>query len=162
MEGLRRRFKVIPFLVMGVGLFLIGLLSVNHIINSLWPIDVARLDLVRDTALYEAEVTQLLQASNAEIILAFLAAEAVAVTGLTLPLAYYLNKRFGHAPSQHFFVVLRQSMWVGLWVAACTWLQMNRSLSWGVAILVATVPATVEILLQIRARTDEIASQPES
>ena len=53
-------------------------------------------------------------------------------------------------------------MWVGIWFAVCTWLQMNRSLSWGVAILVAIVPATFEILLQIRARADEIASQPES
>lgn len=161
MEWLRRQFNVVPYLVIGVGLLLIGLLSVNHVVNNLWPIDVARLDLVRETALYEAEVTQLLQASNAEIIIAFLAAMAVAVTGLTLPLAYYLNKRFGQTPTQHFLVVLRQAMWIGLWFAVCTWLQMNRSLSWGVAILVATVPATIEILLQIRARTDEIASQPE-
>lgn len=161
MEWLRRQFNVVPYLVIGVGLLLIGLLSVNHVVNNLWPIDVARLDLVRETALYEAEVTQLLQASNAEIIIAFLAAIAVAVTGLTLPLAYYLNKRFGQTPTQHFLVVLRQAMWIGLWFAVCTWLQMNRSLSWGVAILVATVPATIEILLQIRARTDEIASQPE-
>lgn len=161
MEWLRRQFNVVPYLVIGVGLLLIGLLSVNHVVNNLWPIDVARLDLVRETALYEAEVTQLLQASNAEIIIAFLAAIVVAVTGLTLPLAYYLNKRFGQTPTQHFLVVLRQAMWIGLWFAVCTWLQMNRSLSWGVAILVATVPATIEILLQIRARTDEIASQPE-
>lgn len=162
MERLRKQLNVIPFLVIGVGLLLIGLLSVNHIVNNLWPIDVARLDLLRETALYEAEVTQLLQASNAEIVVAFLAAVAVAITGLALPLAYYLNKRFGQAPTQNFFVVLRQAMWVGIWFAVCTWLQMNRSLSWGVAILVAIVPATFEILLQIRARADEIASQPES
>ena len=140
---------------------LVGLLSINHIINNLWPIDVSRLDLVRDTALYEAEVTQLLQASNAEIIVAFLAAVVVMFTGLTLPLAYYLNKRFGLTPSQHFLVVLRQAMWVGLWLAVCTWLQMNRSLSWGVAILVAVVFGTLEFLLQVRARTDAVASQPE-
>lgn len=162
MERLRKQFNVVPFLVIGVGLLLIGLLSINHIINNLWPIDVSRLDLVRDTALYEAEATQLLQASNTEIIVAFLAAVVVTVTGLTLPLAYYLNKRFGQAPAQHFLIVLRQAMWVGIWFAVCTWLQMNRSLSWGVAILVAIVPATLEILLQIRARTDAIASQPES
>jgi hypothetical protein len=162
MERLRKQFNVVPFLVVGVGLLLIGLLSMNHILNTLWPIDVGRLDLVRDTALNEAEVTQLLQASNTEIIVAFLAAAVVSVTGLTLPLAYYLNKRFGRAPSQHFLVVLRQAMWVGIWFAFCTWLQMNRSLSWGVAILVAVVLAAFEVLLQIRARTDAIASQPES
>jgi hypothetical protein len=162
MERLRKRFNVVPFLVLGLGLLLVGLLSLNHIVNNLWPIDVGRLDLVRDTALYEAEVTQLLQASNTEIIMAFLAAVVVAVTGLTLPLAYYLNKRFGQAPAQHFLIVLRQAMLVGAWLAVCTWLQMNRSLSWGLAILVAVVLATIEILLQIRARTDAIASQPES
>ena len=162
MERLRKRFKVLPFLVIGLGLLLIGLLSINHIINNLWPIDVARLDLVRDTALYEAEVTQLLRASNPEIIVAFLAAVVVMATGLTLPLAYYLNKRFGQAPSQHFLIVLRQAMWVGIWLAICTWLQMNRSLSWGVAILVAVVFGTIEVLLQIRARTDAVAGQVES
>lgn len=134
----------------------IGWLAVSHIVNNFWPIDVARLDLVRDTALDRAEATTLLQAANREVVVAFLAGVLVAVTGLALPLAYYLNKRFGDAPILHFLVVLRQAMWVGLWVAFCLWLQMNRTLGWGVASLVAAVLIIFEILLQVRERAASI------
>jgi uncharacterized membrane protein (UPF0136 family) len=47
-------------------------------------------------------------------------------------------------------------MWVGLWVAFCTWLQMNRSFGIGVAALVAAVLIMFEILLQIRSRAVQI------
>ena len=36
-------------------MFLVGLLALNHITENLWPIDVARLDLIRSTALDQAE-----------------------------------------------------------------------------------------------------------
>ena len=81
----------------------------------------------------------------------------VAVTGLVLPLAYYLNKRFGKGESSHFLVVVRQAMWLGIWVAACIWLQMNRTLGLGVALLVAAVLFTVEVLLQVRTRAAAIS-----
>jgi Mg/Co/Ni transporter MgtE len=120
-------------------------------------VDVGRLDLIRDTALDRAEATSLLQAAEREIIIAFLAGLAVAVTGLALPLAYYLNKRFGSSDPSHYLVIFRQSMWVGAWFAFCTWLQMNRSLGWGVALLVAAVLAIFELLLQVRERAATVS-----
>ncbi len=158
MDKLTSRFAVMPYLLMGVALLLLGFLALNHIVDNLWPIDVTRLDLIRDTALDRADATQLLRSANGEIIFAFLAAEAVAVTGFMLPLAYFLNKRFSQSQSSHFFVVLRQAMWVGIWIAFCTWLQMNRTLGLGVAILVAGVLVIIELLLQIRTRAAAIAS----
>jgi hypothetical protein len=156
MERLSRRLGFLPFFLVGAGLFLIGALAVNHIVNNFWPIDVARLDLIRDTAAGEAEATSLLRAANIEIIFAFLAGVWIAATGLVLPLASYLNMRFGNESAFHWFIALRQAMWVGIWVAFCAWLQINRSLGIGVALLVAAVLAIFELLLQIRSRAVEI------
>ena len=157
MNNLVQRFGAIPFILLGGGLMVIGVLAMNHIVNSFWPVDVGRLDLIRDTALDRAEATSLLQAAEREIIIAFLAGLAVAVTGLALPLAYYLNKRFGSSDPSHYLVIFRQSMWVGAWFASCTWLQMNRSLGWGVALLVAAVLAIFELLLQVRERAATVS-----
>jgi hypothetical protein len=158
MEKLTTRFAVVPYLLVGIGLLLLGVVAINHVMNNFWPIDVTRIDLIRAIAQDQADSEQLLRAGNIEFILVFLASVLVAVTGLSLPLAYYLNKRFGRSGSQSFLVVLRQAMWVGIWVAFCVWLQINRSLGIGVAILVAGVLVTVEVLLQIRTKAAEIAS----
>lgn len=157
MKKLTARFAVMPYLLIGVALLLLGVAAINHIMNNLWPIDVTRLDLIRAIAQDQAEAAQLLGAVNREFIVAFLASVLVAVTGLSLPLAYYLNKRFGRSGSRRFLVVLRQAMWVGIWVTFCVWLQMNRSLGIGIALLVAGVLVTIEVLLQIRTKAAEIA-----
>lgn len=159
-----KRLGVLPILLLGAALFVIGLMAILHIVNSWWPFDVVRLDLVRATALGEVEAASILEAANQEIILAFLGAVLVTVTGLALPLAYFINKRFSHyldtrsgrsVPPQ-FHVTLRQAMWVGIWVAFCVWLQMNRALGLAVAALVAAVLILFEIMLQIRARASSI------
>jgi hypothetical protein len=159
MNNLIQRFGAIPFILLGGALMIIGIMAMNHIVVNFWPIDVSRLDLIRDTAQDRVEATSLLQAANQEVIVAFLAGFAVAVTGLVLPLAYYLNKRFGSGDPNHYLIVFRQSMWVGAWFAFCTWLQMNRSLGWGVALLVAAVLAIFEVLLQVRERAAVAASE---
>ena len=158
MKGILSRLSILPFLAVGVGLLLLGLISLNHIINSFWPMDVERLDLVRDTALGQADSTLLLTTSDPIVILAFLAAVMISVTGLVLPIAYFLNRRFGKALSSHFLIVLRQAMWVGLWAAFCVWLQMHRTFGLGVAFLVAAVFVVVELMLQLRSRAAAIAS----
>ena len=158
MKGIMTRLSILPFLAVGIGLFLLGLISLNHIVNNFWPMDVERLDLVRDTALGQADSTLLLTTADPIVILAFLAAVMISVTGLVLPLAYILNRRFGKSPSSPFIVVLRQAMWVGLWTAFCVWLQMHRTFGLGVAFLVAAVFVVFELMLQLRSRAAAIAS----
>jgi hypothetical protein len=92
---LSQRLGVIPCLIIGAALFGLGLLAANQIVNTYWPFDVQRLDLVRGVALDRADAAALLQAANNEIILAFLAAVLVAATGLALPFVFFLNMRFG-------------------------------------------------------------------
>jgi hypothetical protein len=149
-------FDVIPSSLLGAGLFFIGLVSLNHIVNNWWPFDVGRLDLVRETALDQAEATIILDSANPEIMLAFLAAVLLTVTGLMLPLTSYLNKRFAPAKPPTYFTVVRQAMWVGLWVAFCVWLQMNRALGLAVVGLVAAVLVMFEALLHVRTRATNI------
>ncbi len=141
-----------PFLFIGLGLAVVGSLAMSYIVNNFWPFDISRLDLVRATVAGEASSVSLLDAANMEIVLAFLAVTALTVTGLALPLVYYLNKRFGRSWPPSFFQVLRQSMWIGSWLAFCLWLHLNRSLSIAVAILVAIVLILLEIMLQVRMR----------
>lgn len=154
MQNLSHRLGIIPILLLGIGLFALGLLAVNQIVNTMWPFDVQRLELVRATAQQRVDAAILLSSARNDIVIAFLASIVVAVTGLMMPIVYILNKRFspdtrtGEPP--RFLVVMRQSMWVGFWVAFCVWLQMNRTMGIAVAVLVAGVLVLFEILLQIR------------
>jgi hypothetical protein len=149
------KLGVTPYLLLGFGLLVLGLMAMNHIVDNWWPFDVNRLDLVRATALDQVDPTSLMEAANLEIIFAFLSAVLVAATGIGLPIAYFLNWRFGTVnggSGPHFLIVLRQAMWIGFWVSFCMWLQMNRMFGIAVAILVAGVLILLEILLQIRTR----------
>ena len=160
MEG-KDRFGFISALILGVLLIAVGLLAMEYVINNWWPIDINRLDLVRAAAEGRADAASMLEAANYEIILVFLATVLTAVTGLTLPISYLLNRRFtaftdrrfGRIESSRLMVALRQAMAAGIWVAFCLWLQMNRTFGLAVALLVAAVLILFEILLQIRSRT---------
>lgn len=157
MSDYYERMGVVPFLLLGIGLLLLGLLAVNHVVNNFWPFDVSRLELVRAAAEGRADAPSMLEAVNLDILLAFLASVMVAGTGLVLPPIYYLNKRFGpESAAPPFFVVLRQAMWVGAWLAFCAWLQMNRTLGLAVATLVAAVLVMFEVLLQVRTRASSV------
>lgn len=158
-----RRLGILPYLVLGAGLVVLGVLALNHITNTMWPFDVTRIELVRATAQQRVDASMLLAAANNEIIFAFLATVVVAVTGLALPVAYFLNKRFDpqyrDAGAPTMMTVTRQALLVGLWVAFCFWLQMNRTLGIAVAALVAGVFILFEMLLQIRARASAMQQQ---
>lgn len=166
MQRFVRRLGVVPVLALSVALFLLGLLAVDRIVNTMWPFDVARIELVRATAQQRVDAAMLLAAANNDVIIAFLASVIVAVTGLTMPLAYYFNKRLNppelHDQPPPFLIVLRQAMWVAFWVAFCLWLQMNRTLGLAVAALAAAVLILFELVLQIRARASIVQGQGSS
>ena len=147
-----KRLRIFPIVGLGVLIAILGFLALLQIVNNWWPFDVARLDLVRVTPQDQAEAALMLEAGNLEIILTFLASITAIVTGLALPITYYLNLRFSKARYPRFLLVLRQSMWVGAWVAFCVWLQMNRTFGVAIALLVGAVLIIFEILLQVRTR----------
>lgn len=151
-----KRLGILPYLVLGLSLAALGLLAMNHAVDNWWPFDVARLDLVRATAVDQVDPAALMEAANFDIVFAFLCAVIVLATGIALPVVYYLNWRFGHK-SPHFLVVLRQSMWIGFWVSFCLYLQMNRMLGFAVALLVAAVLILFEFIVQVRTRASRVS-----
>ena len=163
MHRIVRRLGVVPVLALSLGLMLLGALAVDRIVNTMWPFDVTRIELVRATAQQRVDAAMLLAAANGEIIIAFLASVIVAVTGLALPFAYYLNNRLLSPEARQepppFLSVIRMALWVGLWVAFCLWLQMNRTLGVAVAALGAAVVVLFEVVLQIRARATAVQQQ---
>lgn len=81
----------------------------------------------------------------------------VAVTGTALPFVRFLNIRF---TPPHFEVVsggiiLRQSIWFGLYAVTCTWLLIPRVLNLPVAFFLALSFIVIEVYLRLRERAED-------
>jgi hypothetical protein len=76
----------------------------------------------------------------------------LAVTGTVLPFVRFLNVRFtregSNPPSGG--VILRQSIWIGLFIVACAWLQIPRVLNPVIAFFLAISLIVIEVFLRIR------------
>lgn len=163
MQRFFRRLGVVPVLLLSVGLFVLGALAVDRVVNTMWLFDVARVDLARLTVQERVDAGTLLGAARGEVLLAFMASVIVAVSGLVMVPIYYLNKRLAAADQRDqpplILAVLRQSLFVGLWAAFCLWLQMNRTFGVAVALLAAAVLVLFELVLQIRERASAVQEQ---
>ncbi len=76
----------------------------------------------------------------------------IAVTGTVLPFVRYLNVRFTpvDAPLPPGGVLVRQSVWIALFIVTCAWLQIPRVLNAPVAFFVALVFIVIEVFLRSR------------
>lgn len=76
----------------------------------------------------------------------------VAITGTAVPIVRYLNVRFTpmdvEVPPGG--VIVRQSIWIGLFVVTCAWLQIPRALSLPLALFILLVLVVVEVFLRSR------------
>jgi hypothetical protein len=81
----------------------------------------------------------------------------IAVTGTVLPFVRLLNARF--TPASYDLppggVLVRQAVWVGLFVVACAWLQIPRALSPQIAFLLALAFVVIEVFLRARELPNE-------
>lgn len=77
----------------------------------------------------------------------------LAATGSSLPFLWMLNRRFSAGRTATASMLLRQALLVALYSDFCIWLQINRSLSLPVAILIALGLYAMERLLRIIDRT---------
>ncbi len=84
----------------------------------------------------------------------------LAITGSVLPVVRYFNVRLTPTsqPLPSGGVIVRQSIWIGLFVVTCAWLRMPRALSPGIAFFIALAFVVVEVFI----RTREIAFERES
>jgi hypothetical protein len=79
----------------------------------------------------------------------FFAFLTTAATGTSLPFVWLLHRRFDRAAPAAPSVLLRQGLLVGLYVSLCAWLQINRSLSLGLALAIAVGFAAIEFLIRL-------------
>jgi len=77
----------------------------------------------------------------------------MALTGTALPFAALLNLRFSGQPPATPGVVLRQSLWVGLYFPTLAWLQIGRVLTPSLALLLALGLVLIEVLLRLREKS---------
>lgn len=82
----------------------------------------------------------------------------IAATGTILPLVRYLNVRFTKA--EHELppggVLVRQSVWIGLFVVTCAWLQIPRVLTPPIAFFLGLVFVVIEVFLRFRELGNEL------
>ncbi len=84
----------------------------------------------------------------------------IAVTGFVIPFVRFLNVRFTrlNRPLPSGGVIVRQSVWIGVVVMACAWLQMLRVLTPINAFFIALAFVVIEVFLRSR----EIAHEREN
>lgn len=83
----------------------------------------------------------------------------IAVTGTVLPFVRYLNVRFTPVDNElpPGGVIVRQSVWIGLFVVTCAWLQIPRVLSWPIIFFLALMFIVIEVFLRSRELANEQA-----
>lgn len=76
----------------------------------------------------------------------------IAIAATALPFVRYLNLRFTPITRQPppGGVLVRQSVWIGLFVVTCAWLQIPRVLTPTVAFFVALALIVIEVFLRSR------------
>lgn len=81
----------------------------------------------------------------------FLATSLLA--GLSLPLIHFLHRRFPGETPVNMNVLLRQSLWVGIYFDLLAWLQLGRALNNVRAVFIAIGLMVIEFLLRLRERS---------
>lgn len=75
------------------------------------------------------------------------------LSGLALPVTYFLNLRFPSSPPADSSIVLREAMWFGVYGCSLAWLQLGRVLTPGMAVVLVTGLILVEFLLRLGERS---------
>jgi hypothetical protein len=74
----------------------------------------------------------------------------MALTGTALPAVYFFNLRFPSQPPATPQVIIRQSMWVGIYAVTLAWLQLGRLVSLYVILGLAGGLIAVEYFIRMR------------
>ena len=81
----------------------------------------------------------------------------LALTGTALPVAWFLNIRFPSSPPAEPFVIVRQSIWVGVYGATLVWLEMGRILTFGIGLALGGGLIAIEYLIRMREKSQKPA-----
>ena len=155
------RLGILPAIVIGISLVMMGSSLVMNLMNNTWfvsPDHNLFIEFQRRAVDGTADGAQLYQHSQRTLIAAFLASVLIIGMGFTLPFAYLLNRRIraiGQWREAPYSVLFRQGLWAGILLALCLWLQMSRTLSFPIAMLLFAILLLVEAFIIIRQRSAE-------
>lgn len=76
----------------------------------------------------------------------------LAITGTLLPFVYFFHRRFPDEPPADTNVIVRQSMWFGVYGATLAWLQLGRLVTVYVILGLGIGLAAIEYLIRLRER----------
>lgn len=74
----------------------------------------------------------------------------LAVSGLALPAAYFLNLRFPSSPPADASVLLREAIFAAIYVDLIVWLQFGKVLNFAIGLFILVGFALIEFLLRWR------------
>jgi hypothetical protein len=80
------------------------------------------------------------------------------VTGLALPLSYFINTRFLPRPETE--TITREALWAGVYAGILAWLQVGRFLSFSVALWIAIAIVIIEYILRVRPAISQPQAEP--
>jgi len=83
----------------------------------------------------------------------FFFTSVLAITGSALPVVAFLNRRFPSTPAPTPGVLVRQAVWLGIYLPTLAWLQIGRVLTFALALLLAVGLILIEWLLRLREKS---------
>jgi len=86
----------------------------------------------------------------------------LACSGISLPFIYLLHRRFSDAVPLEVGVMLREALWVGIFLDLMAWLQLGRMLTPVRGFLIAVGLTAIEYFLRLRERSKFKPKEPES
>ncbi len=86
----------------------------------------------------------------------FFALGIMALTGTALPVVYFFNRRFPADPPAAPNVIVRQSLWFGIYAATLAWLQLGRFVTLYVILGLAGGLIAIEYFLRLREKASRV------
>jgi len=77
----------------------------------------------------------------------------LALTGTVLPIVYFFHRRFPESPPADANVIVRQSVWFGVYGATLAWLQLGRLVTVYVILGLAGGLLAIEYFIRLRERS---------
>ena len=72
------------------------------------------------------------------------------ITGLAMPVIWFLNLRFPSEPPAGSTVIVRQAIWVGVYGVVLVWLQQARLVTLWIGLILAIGLVAIEYLVRMR------------
>jgi hypothetical protein len=75
------------------------------------------------------------------------------LAGIGLPVTDFVNRRFPSKPRAGANIIIRQTVWIGIYGCVISWLQFGRILNSGLVLFLAIGLVSIEFLLRMNERS---------